>query len=67
MGRVGTGTFTKPLPIRKQTGIDETRTSDDRVFETLKDILVEMKIMNVHLSKITDDNIIENDLPKGVI
>ena len=45
----------KPSPTKTEGGQKETRTSDDNVQSLLYGILKELKIMNLHLSLMTDN------------
>ena len=47
----------KPSPTKTEGGKKETRVSDNNVQSLLYQILKELKIMNVHLSLMTDVSI----------
>lgn len=52
----------KPTPTKTEGGQKKVVSSDDSVKDLLLMILNEMKIMNVHLSLITDNQIVESDI-----
>lgn len=51
-----------PLIQVKKSGIKKTLTDDVDSIELLKLILTELKIMNIHLQLITDEQIITGDV-----
>ena len=52
----------KPIPTKTNTLITEVTTSDDDAKELLKDILVELKIINKYLYLLTEIEIKQEDL-----
>jgi len=55
----------KPSPTKTEGGQKETRTSDDNTQQLLARIVKELKIMNVHLSIITDNYITDQETDNG--
>jgi hypothetical protein len=45
----------KPMPIQESGGQKRTWTADDETREVLKMILTELRIVNLHLSVMTDN------------
>ncbi len=57
----------KPTTEVTRGGIDRTRTDDNSLIGLTRALLNQAKIMNVHLSKLTDEELNEMDIPKEVI
>lgn len=55
-------TYIRKSVIKVEGGQRKARTSDDNAQELLMDILKEMKIMNFHMSQVTDNNVTDEDL-----
>lgn len=51
-----------PLPQKEKGGQKEIWTADEDIKELLRQVLVELKTMNIHLHTITEEEIIEGDL-----
>lgn len=51
-----------PPPIVEEGGKKETQVSDDNVQNLLNAILKELKILNLHMSLITDEDIKKEDV-----
>ncbi len=49
-------------PIVKNNGQEKTRVYDDESVELLESILLELKILNVHMNIITEDDVRETDI-----
>ena len=52
----------KPHPVVTDGGKKEVSTSDDDVMELLSAILMQLKIMNLHLMIMSDQNIRETEV-----
>lgn len=51
-----------PLPQKDKGGQDEIWTADAGVEELMRQILAELRIMNMHLKSMTDEEITEGDI-----
>lgn len=49
-------------PQKTKGGQEEITVSDDQTQELLKQILIELKTMNMHFKTITDENFNEGDI-----
>jgi hypothetical protein len=54
----------QPIPAQEAGGQRRLWSADDEVRELLKELLVEMKIVNLHLSVMTDNAFTEKDTEK---
>jgi hypothetical protein len=52
----------KPHPTKTEGNLKEVRTSDDNVTELLEAILKQLKIMNLHLTMMSDQYIRETEV-----
>lgn len=52
----------KPIPIQEAGGQKRAWTADDETRELLKMVLAELRIMNLHLSTMTDNLLDSNDV-----
>ncbi len=57
----------KPTTEVTKGGIDRTRTDDDSLIDLTRALLNQAKIMNTHLSRLTDEELNETDISKEVI
>ncbi len=57
----------KPTTEVTKGNIDRTRTDDDSLIDLTRALLNQTKIMNVHLSRMTDEELDETDITKEVI
>ena len=52
----------QPIPIKEEAWQKKAVTKSDTQEELLKRILIQLQIMNMHLEKITDEKIGEEDI-----
>ncbi len=57
----------KPTTEVTKGNIDRTRTDDDSLIDLTRALLNQTKIMNIHLSRMTDEELDETDITKEVI
>jgi len=56
-----------PTPIQIRGGKIEAITSDANAEDLLKEVLVQLKIMNMHLSTMTEDDIDEKEIHDATV
>ncbi len=57
----------KPTTEVTKGSIDRTRTDDDSLIDLTRALLDQAKIMNIHLSRMTGEELNETDISKEVI
>ncbi len=66
MGRLGTGfSGEKVVPKVKRGTAEVALVSDAKIHYLLTDLLTQVKIMNLHLSRITGEELVEEDTEGG--
>jgi hypothetical protein len=53
---------TNPLPVRRVELTERTYTQQERILEATENLLTELKIMNIHLQKMTGEKVLKGDI-----